>query len=102
MNFLSRTIDERFLAHRRQSTSIAGIISAVLAICLFEWRYFVEPSLELGPARDRAYVCRREAGVDDFLLRDGLMSPTCTSGRDEAFGFLQNKTGICADRRSKK
>lgn len=42
MNFLSRTIDERFLAHRRQSTSIAGIICAVLAICLFEWRYFVD------------------------------------------------------------
>ena len=42
MNFLSRTIDERFLAHRRQSTSIAGIISAVLAVVLFEWRYFVD------------------------------------------------------------
>lgn len=42
MNFLSRTIDERFLAHRRQSTSVAGIISAVLAIGLFEWRYFMD------------------------------------------------------------
>ena len=41
MRFLSRTIDERFLAHRRQSTSIAGIVGGVLSICLFEWRYFV-------------------------------------------------------------
>ena len=41
MKVLGRVVDERFLAHRRQSTSIAGIITAVLAICLFEWRLFV-------------------------------------------------------------
>ena len=41
MKFLGKTIDERFLAHRRQSTSIAGIVGGALAICLFEWRYFV-------------------------------------------------------------
>ncbi len=41
MKVLGRVVDERFLAHRRQSTSIAGIITAVLAICLFEWRFFV-------------------------------------------------------------
>lgn len=38
---LPRMVDERFLDRRRRSTSLAGIISAVLAVCLFEWRYFV-------------------------------------------------------------
>jgi hypothetical protein len=47
MRFLSRTIDERFLAHRRQSTSVAGIVGGVLSICLFEW-LFRQPCLELG------------------------------------------------------
>ena len=41
MKILGKVIDERFLAHRRQSTSIAGIIGAVTAVGLFEWRYFV-------------------------------------------------------------
>jgi hypothetical protein len=41
MSFLNRVVDERFLAHRRQSTSFAGIVAAVLAVGLFEWRYFV-------------------------------------------------------------
>ena len=36
------TIDERFLEHRRRSTSLAGILSAVLSILLFEWRYLVD------------------------------------------------------------
>ncbi len=38
MSFLSRFVDERFLMHRLQSTSSAGIASAVLAIVLFEYR----------------------------------------------------------------
>jgi hypothetical protein len=38
---LSRLFDERFLAHRLRSTSTAGIISSVLSILLFEYRYFV-------------------------------------------------------------
>jgi hypothetical protein len=42
MSFLSRIFDERFLEHRKRSTSLAGIIGGVLAICLFEYRYFVE------------------------------------------------------------
>ena len=37
---LSKFVDERFLAHRRQSTSIAGMFSAALALVLFEYRYF--------------------------------------------------------------
>jgi hypothetical protein len=41
MTFFSRLVDERFWSHRRRSTSIAGIVSAVLAILLFEYRYFV-------------------------------------------------------------
>lgn len=41
MKILGRVVDERFLAHRRQSTSTAGIVTAALAICLFEWRFLV-------------------------------------------------------------
>ncbi|HEU5179786.1 MAG TPA: hypothetical protein VFW45_03275 [Candidatus Polarisedimenticolia bacterium] len=35
-------IDERFLEHRRRSTSLAGIVSSALSIVLFEWRYLVD------------------------------------------------------------
>jgi hypothetical protein len=34
-------IDERFLNHRLKSTSLAGIIGGVLAICLFAYRFYV-------------------------------------------------------------
>ncbi|HZE07115.1 MAG TPA: hypothetical protein VE110_00025 [Gemmatimonadaceae bacterium] len=37
---LGTAIDERFLNHRRRSTSLAGIVGAVVAICLFEYRFF--------------------------------------------------------------
>jgi hypothetical protein len=40
MRFLSRAFDERFFDYRRRSTSIAGIAGGVLALCLFEYRYF--------------------------------------------------------------
>lgn len=36
--FLGQFVDERFLEHRRRSTSVAGIVSAVLALLLFEYR----------------------------------------------------------------
>lgn len=42
MSLLSRWVDERFLIHRRQSTSIAGIAGAELAIGLFAWRYYMD------------------------------------------------------------
>ncbi len=35
-------VDERFLNHRRRSTSVAGIASACLALVLFEYHYFVD------------------------------------------------------------
>ncbi len=41
MTIRSRLIDERFWAFRQRSTSIAGIISAVLALVLFEYRLLV-------------------------------------------------------------
>jgi hypothetical protein len=41
MSILSRLVDERFLAHRRHSTSLAGMFSAALALVLFEWRLWV-------------------------------------------------------------
>ena len=39
---LGKFVDERFLDHRRRSSSIAGILSAVLAVALFEFRFFVD------------------------------------------------------------
>lgn len=42
MTLLSRLVDERFLAHRQKATSIGGTAAAVLAICLFGWRYYVD------------------------------------------------------------
>ena len=35
---LGKFVDERFLDHRRRSSSIAGIATALLAIALFEYR----------------------------------------------------------------
>jgi hypothetical protein len=35
-------IDERFLAHRQQSTSIAGIVGGVLAMLLFAYRFYID------------------------------------------------------------
>ena len=32
-------VDERFLEHRRRSSSFAGIVAACLAIVLFEYRF---------------------------------------------------------------
>jgi hypothetical protein len=42
MSILSRLIDERFLTHRRQSTSIAGQIGGLLTISLFAYRYYID------------------------------------------------------------
>ncbi len=36
-----KVVDERFLMHRLRSTSSGGIAAGVLALVLFEWRYFV-------------------------------------------------------------
>lgn len=37
---LGKFVDERFLEHRRRSTSAAGIAGALLAVVLFEYRLF--------------------------------------------------------------
>lgn len=39
---LNKFVDERFLNHRRRSSSIAGILSAIFAVALFEYRYFFD------------------------------------------------------------
>jgi hypothetical protein len=41
MSILARLVDERFLEYRRRSSSTAGIATGVLALVLFEYRYFV-------------------------------------------------------------
>jgi hypothetical protein len=35
-------IDERFLEHRRRSTSLAGIAAGALATSLFGWHFYVD------------------------------------------------------------
>jgi len=39
---LRKFVDERFVEHRRHSSSTAGILTACLAVCLFEYRLFVD------------------------------------------------------------
>jgi hypothetical protein len=34
-------VDERFLEHRRRSTAAAGIVACLVAVGLFEYRFFV-------------------------------------------------------------
>ena len=38
--FFGQFVDERFLEHRRRSTSTAGIVAACLALVLFEYRFW--------------------------------------------------------------
>jgi len=40
--FLGKVIDERFLRHRLQSTSIAGMVGGATALLLFAYRYYIE------------------------------------------------------------
>ena len=42
MRFLARIFDERFMAHRQRSTSIAGMACAAFALLLFQWRLLVD------------------------------------------------------------
>ena len=42
MNLLGRLVDERFLEHRRRSTSIAGVVGGYVAVGLFAWHYYVD------------------------------------------------------------
>ena len=42
MSLLERLFDERFLEHRKRSTSLAGIASALVATALFAYRYYVD------------------------------------------------------------
>jgi hypothetical protein len=35
---LGKFVDERFLEHRRRSSSMAGIVTTVLAVLLFDYR----------------------------------------------------------------
>ncbi len=34
------TTDERFMEHRRRSTSLAGIVACLVAVAIFEYRLF--------------------------------------------------------------
>ncbi len=40
--FFGQFVDERFLEHRRRSTSVAGLAGALLALCIFEYRLIVQ------------------------------------------------------------
>jgi hypothetical protein len=47
MRLLGRVVDERFFEFRRRSTSIAGMVAAALALCLFEYRLLVNHRWDL-------------------------------------------------------
>lgn len=42
MSFLSKLVDERFLDHRRRSTSFAGTFTAAGSLVLFLYRHYAE------------------------------------------------------------
>jgi hypothetical protein len=42
MSLLERLFDERFLEHRRRSTSAAGVLALLVAILLFAYRYYFD------------------------------------------------------------
>jgi hypothetical protein len=42
MSLLERMFDERFLEHRRRSTSLAGVLCAMVAGLLFAYRFYFE------------------------------------------------------------
>ena len=42
MSFLARLFDERFLEHRKRSTSAAGVIASQVSAILLVYRYFIE------------------------------------------------------------
>ena len=42
MNLLERLFDERFLEHRRRSTSLAGVLCALVALLLLAYRFYFE------------------------------------------------------------
>ena len=67
----SRVVDERFLDHRRRSTSLAGIVGGVLAALMFAWRFYVDHvwSWDLFTVM-AAIVCVKMAAVIWFRLRD--------------------------------
>jgi hypothetical protein len=39
---LGKFVDERFLEHRRRSTSMAGIVGALVAVGIFEYQIFAD------------------------------------------------------------
>ncbi|HWA94148.1 MAG TPA: hypothetical protein VG844_06070 [Terracidiphilus sp.] len=43
--FLGQFVDERFLEHRRRSTSVAGLAGVLLALCIFEYRLVVQHAI---------------------------------------------------------
>ena len=42
MSLFNRLVDERFLEHRRRSTSVAGVVGGIFAALLFAWRFYVD------------------------------------------------------------
>jgi len=43
---LGNAVDERFLAHRLRSTSVAGLVGALTAGSLFLYRYYAQHRLD--------------------------------------------------------
>jgi hypothetical protein len=84
MSFLGRFVDERFLEHRRRSTSIAGVVGGYLAVGLFAWHYYVDHYWSWDLHRGRAHDRGRQARPHGLVLRHGLIrneETRCSSRR---------------------
>jgi hypothetical protein len=42
---LGKFVDERFLEHRRRSSSMAGIVGALVAVAIFEYQVFANHAI---------------------------------------------------------
>ncbi len=68
MSFLSRVVDERFLEHRRRSTSIAGQAGTVAAYGLFLYRWLVHHELRWDLFAVCAVIAVVKLGVMTWYL----------------------------------
>ncbi len=68
---LGRLIDERFLNHRLRSTSLAGVVGSVFAVCLFAYRYYFDHVLNWDLfAVCAAFVAVKLSVLAWYLLTD--------------------------------
>ncbi len=76
MRFFRQVFDERLREHRRRSTAIAGIVSCLLAVVLFEYFLLARRPMAMGPAVDRSGFRGGQARDAPLLPPDPLKKGT--------------------------